>query len=179
MEEYMIEAILAEYPVYQYGFLKTAGLVFEEKVRYICKQECNRFGTSWSCPPATGTVEECRIRCGQFEDVLVFTTLAEADVENLEESLKTRKEHEMIVFEIRSHFAAAGEETLTLSSDSCVLCNKCTYPAGKCLHPEQMLPCIESHGILVTAAAEKLNIDFYFDQQTVLWFGMIFFHRKS
>lgn len=179
MENYLIEKMIAEYPVYQYGFLKTSELVFEERVRHICKRECSRYGTSWSCPPAAGTVAECQKRCKQFEEVLVFTTLAETDAENLEAGLETRKGHEQLVHEIRSRLAASGEDTMTLSSDSCAICDTCTYPDKNCFHPDKMLPCIESHGILVTAAAEKLEMDFYFDRQTVLWFAMIFFHRKS
>ena len=53
MEEQLrakIEEILTEFPIFQYGFLKTDQITFKEEVRCICRQECERYGTSWSCP---------------------------------------------------------------------------------------------------------------------------------
>lgn len=176
MKEERIEEIAAQYPLCQYNFLDTKELVFSEQVRYICETECPRYGKSWSCPPATGTVEECRKRCLEFEKVFVFTTVAEVeDIANMECTLPTRQEHEKVMRAIRDEIAAEAEEVLGLSTDSCDFCRECTYPDAPCRHPEMMNPCIESYGILVTDAAEKAEIDFFCDSNTVTWFSMIFF----
>mgnify|MGYP007024600728 CR=1 FL=1 len=37
-----IEAFLADYPICQYGFLKSEDILFSDKVRYICEMECQR-----------------------------------------------------------------------------------------------------------------------------------------
>ena len=175
-----IEEILTGFPIFQYGFLKTDQIEFKEEVRCICRQECERYGTSWSCPPAVGTVEECRRKCLSYSYVLVFTTLAEVeDAADLLQSLKTRKEHEAVTHAIMEGMAKHGEELFGLSSDSCAICETCTYPGEACRHPDKMLPCIESHGILVTAASELLDMEYFYDSRTVQWFGMIFFHRKK
>lgn len=176
MEQCEIEEILAAYPVCQYGFLDSDEILFSERVRYICQEDCDRYGKSWSCPPAVGSVEECRKRCLEYKKVLVFTTLAEvADSAMLEETLKTRKGHEEVTRGIRKAFADAGEKCLALSSESCGLCENCTWPEAPCRYPDRMLPCIESYGILVTESAAKCGIDFFYDSQTVTWFGMIFY----
>lgn len=173
-----IEALLAEYPVCQYGFLKSEEIVFSEKVRYICRTECSRYGKSWSCPPAAGEVEECRSRCQSYEYALVFTTLAEVlDFTDMEETLATRFEHEKVVRGICQGIRDMGEEYFALSSESCAVCGSCAYP-NACRHPEYMLPCIESQGILVTAAAEKCGIEYFYDGNTVTWYGILFFHRR-
>lgn len=170
-----IEQILAAYPVFQYGFLDVDEIEFKEEVRRICLQECPRYNTSWSCPPAVGTVEECQKRCAAYEKILVFTTLAEvSDVSNMNETLATRKEHEGVVHALCEDLSAQGMGFLALSSDSCALCSHCAWPEGPCRHPEAMLPCIESYGILVTAAAEKLSMDFFYDGRTVVWYGILF-----
>lgn len=170
-----IEQILAEYPIFQYGFLDVNEIDFKEEVRHICKQECERYHTSWSCPPAVGTVEECRKRCESYEKALLFTTLAEvSDISNMEETLATRREHEEIVHDICRKLDAVGLRRLALSSDSCAICESCAWPEAPCRHPDEMLPCIESYGILVTSAAEKLSMDFFYDSRTVMWYGMIF-----
>ena len=165
-----------KYPLCQYDFLKTKDLVFSEQVRYICRTECPRYGKSWSCPPATGTVEQCRERCLSFEDVFVFTTVAEVgDIANMDDTLPTRRAHEEVMRALCREIAEEAGEILGLSTDSCDFCGTCTYPDAPCRHPQIMHPCIESYGILVTDAAEKADIDFFSDSQTVTWFSMIFF----
>ena len=149
-----------------------------EDVRHICRQECERYNTSWSCPPAVGTVEECRNRCEAYEQAVVFTTLAEVtDAADMAETLETRKEHEEIVHAVCRDLREAGLEVLALSSDSCAVCETCAWPDAPCRHAERMLPCIESYGILVTSAAEKLSMDFFYDGRTVVWYGFVFIRQ--
>lgn len=172
-----IEAMLAEYPICQYGFLKSEEIVFSEKVRYICRTECGRYGKSWSCPPAVGEVEACRQRCLQYANALIFTTLAEvSDLSDMEETLATRFEHEKVVKSIREALKDMGEACFALSSESCARCTSCAYPAA-CRYPETMLPCIESQGILVTAAAEACGIEYFYGGNVVTWYGVLFFGR--
>lgn len=174
-----IESMLAEYPICQYGFLKSEEIIFSEKVRYICKTECGRFGKSWSCPPAVGEVSACRRRCLGYVYALVFTTLAEVtDMADMEEALATRFGHEKVVREVCERLGALGETYFALSSESCAVCPSCAYPDA-CRHPEYMLPWIESQGILVTDAAEKCGIEYFYDSNTVTWYGVIFFHKNT
>ena len=171
-----IENIIAEYPVYQYAFVKPEAVPFSEKVRMICKNECERYGKSWSCPPAVGAVEECQKRCHTYENVLVFSTVAEAaDTYDFSSRLATKKEHEYITSEIESKMKKNGYCVLTLSSDSCAICEQCAYPHEKCRHPEQMHPCIESYSIVITPLLEQLEFDYYISENLILWFSIIFF----
>ena len=92
-----IEQQLLELPIVQYAWLPAKELTFSENVRKICREECPRYGTSWACPPAVGTVTECQERCNAYPGAFVFTTIAEvADTANLEETLATRGEHEAV-----------------------------------------------------------------------------------
>ena len=72
-----IEEQLAGLPIVQYEFLKPEQIVFSDRVRYVCETECPRYGTTWACPPAVGTVEECHARCMEYTDVFLFTTMCE------------------------------------------------------------------------------------------------------
>lgn len=173
-----IETLLADYPICQYGFLKSEEIIFSDKVRYICETECERYGTSWSCPPATGTVEACKEHCQSYAYALVFTTLAEVtDFANMQETLATRLGHEEIVKAICDGVKGLGVDYFALSSESCAICEKCAYPEA-CRHKDYMLPCIESQGILVTAAAESCGIEYFYDSNTVTWYGVIFFGKR-
>ena len=68
------EEFISQYPVYEYRILDTKELKTEERVRIICRQECERYGTTWACPPAVGTLEECRERLNRYDTMLLFTS---------------------------------------------------------------------------------------------------------
>lgn len=181
-----IEQLLAGHPLYQYAFVRTSQLLFTQRVREICRQECPRYGRSWSCPPAVGSVEHCREICQTYPDVLFFSTVAEvSDVLNMEETLATRAEHERITTDIERQIRALGLDTYTLSSDSCAICESgenapgCAYPGGACRHPALMHPCIESHGIVVADLVETCEMDYYLGEQILLWFSLILYREAE
>lgn len=173
-----IEEYITQFPIYQYEFLSTSDIVFSDKVRTICKKECPRYGKSWSCPPAVGTVEKCKEICMQYPSALLFSSVAEvSDYSDMNALLKTKREHEEITRTIEKHLKEEAWGCYTLSTDSCGICEKCTYPKNSCLHPDMMHPCIESHGILLTKNIEENNMDYYMGEQMVLWFSLIFLKK--
>ena len=170
-----IEALITRYPIYQYAFVSTDDIEFTDKVRSICKKECARYGKSWSCPPAVGTLDECKNRCRRFPEALFFSTIADVeDYSDMDRLLETRMEHEKITGEIEELLKKEGNQCYTLSSDSCALCEKCTYPKRSCVHPEQMHPCIESHGIVIIPLVEANHMDYFMGERMVVWFSLIF-----
>ena len=176
MDRQWLEERLAEFPLYAYDFITTDELLFAERVRYICEHECPMYNTTWACPPAVGTVEECRARVLSFKEGLMIATITEvSDIANIEETLSTRGEHERITREILQIVRERATETLTLSTEACAQCAHCTYPDAPCRHPERMFPCVESHGILVTDLAEKHGIDFLAGNNLVTWFSLILY----
>ena len=180
MDYKMIENYITHFPIYQYAFLKPEAVEFSDKVRTICKKECSRYGRSWSCPPAVGSVAKCRERCLGYTDVLFFSSVAEvSDIYNMEEVLKTRVEHELYTSKIEEFLREQGFLVYTLSTESCAICEKCAYPRKSCRHPEQMHPCIESHGILVTKTIEDNKMDYYMGEKIVLWYTMMFFREHK
>ena len=55
------EAFISQYPIYEYRLLNAADITVEKRVRIVCQQECERYNSTWACPPAVGTLEECSI----------------------------------------------------------------------------------------------------------------------
>lgn len=177
-EREKLEEELLQYPIMQFAYLKTEKISFLQRVREVCKNECPRYGTSWSCPPAVGTVAECRERCSAYPDVFVFSTIAEVNDEtNMEETLATRAEHEEITHGVSDIFRKYYGEVLTLSTDSCDICTHCAYPDSPCRYPERMFPCVESYGILVTDLAEMGEMTFNNGANVITWFSVIFYNR--
>lgn len=175
LDREFLERQLAQLPLFQYAFVPIEDLVFTQRVRHVCREECTMYGTSWACPPAVGTVEECQARCMEYDGALMISTVTEVpDIENLAETLATRADHEAITHTVTDLVRQQGCETLTLSTESCAVCAKCAYPDGPCRHPDRMFPCVESYGILVTDLCEKHGMEF-FNGNIVTWFSLIFF----
>ena len=45
------EEFISQYPIYEYRVLDAAEIQVRERVRTICKQECERYGTTWASSP--------------------------------------------------------------------------------------------------------------------------------
>lgn len=67
-----IEEFICQYPVYQYAFFKPEEIEFSYRVRWICEQECERYNSTWACPPAVGSVEECKHRCLKYKECFLL-----------------------------------------------------------------------------------------------------------
>ena len=175
-----IEGELSGFPICEYAFLRPEELPFSEKVRYICRTECPRYGKSWACPPAVGSVEECRKRCLVFEGGFLFTTVSEgADLENMEALLALRAGHEAITRQALAVFREHFAHVQAFSTESCAICESCTYPDAPCRHPERMLPSVEGQGILVTELAEKQGLSFQNGSDVVTWFSLILYEGEK
>ena len=175
LDKDLVEQQLQELPLYQYAFLKTEELTFTERVRYICKEECPRYGTTWACPPAVGPVSECKAKCLQYPEMLMISTVTEvSDIADIEETLATRGDHEEITRQVASLLQAQGCELRVLSTESCAICETCTYPKGVCRFPDRMYPCVESQGILVTELCEKYGMEF-FNGNIVTWVSLLLY----
>lgn len=66
------EEFISAYPIYEYRILDTSDLSVKTRVRQICKQECERYGSTWACPPAVGTLEECEKKIRSYGKAVFF-----------------------------------------------------------------------------------------------------------
>ena len=175
MDKAYIEEKMTELPIVQYDWISTDELLFSERIRYICETECPMYNSTWACPPAVGSVEECRARCLAYPHALMFTTMVEVrDIANIEESLATRADHEEIAHQVAELIREQCDDVMVLSTEACAHCEKCAWPDAPCRHPDKMFPCVESHGIIATDIAEKHGIDFI-GGNVVQWFSLVFY----
>ncbi len=171
------EKFISGFPVFEYRVLDTASLTIQERVREICRTECQRYGESWACPPAVGSLEECGCKIKAYRQAVFFSSVAEvSDVLNMDEMLSTRMAHEELTGQVADFLRGQGYETYTLSTESCDICEKCTYKEGKpCRFPDKMHPCLESHGIVVSEIVEEQQMEYNLGGNTILWFSMVLF----
>lgn len=171
------EEFISQYPIFEYRILNTEEITTEERVRMICEKECVRYNSTWACPPAVGTLNECEERIHSYPQAVFFSSVAEvSDVLNMEETLSTRLAHEELTTAVSSYLQAEGYETFTLSTESCDICKDCAYKQGRpCIHPDRMHPCLESHGVVVSEIVETQQMEFNLGGNTILWFSMVLF----
>lgn len=174
-----LEEFIAQYPVFEYRMLDTEELTFADRVRWICQNECQRYDTTWACPPAVGSLEECMIRCREYPQGFFFSTVAEVgDILDMKELLGTRREHEKITQSIGEYLMEEGYDCYILSTESCAICQECTYPQAPCRHPDKMHPCLESHGVVVSQIVEDQGMTYSLGGNTVLWFSMVLLREQ-
>ena len=178
MDKEILEQQLLELPLYTYFYADPGALEFSDRIRYICQTECPRYGKSWACPPGVGSVEDCKAKCLGYRECLVIGTITECDdIADIEETLATRPDHEAVTDQVAQLLRDMGVEPYILSTDSCAICESCTFPEGKpCRHAQRMHPCIESHGINIIPTLEENGLEFQYGGNIITWYSMLFYN---
>ena len=177
MDKAALEERLAELPLYSYGFFDPRELEFTDRVRWVCEHECPMYGTTWACPPAVGTVEECRKKCMSYPECLMIASVTEvSDISNIDETLATRPAHEKLTNRVRDEMRELGVRPFILSTEACTICSRCAYLDGlPCRMPGAMHPCVESQGINVIPLLEKFGLEFQYGENVGTWVSLLFF----
>lgn len=177
MDKAALEERLAELPLHSYGFFDPRELEFTDRVRWVCEHECPMYGTTWACPPAVGTVEECRKKCMSYPECLMIASVTEvSDISNIDETLATRPAHEKLTNRVRDEMRELGVRPFILSTEACTICSRCAYLDGlPCRMPGAMHPCVESQGINVIPLLEKFGLEFQYGENVVTWVSLLFF----
>ncbi|KIR03062.1 hypothetical protein P261_01877 [Lachnospiraceae bacterium TWA4] len=174
-----IEEIALNYPVCEYTFGDIEEVPFSDKIWYICKTDCKRYGKSWSCPPyaGAGDLEKNIEKCKNYQKFLVFSTVTE--VENAwdaEVCLACQKDHTEVTDQMYEEIKALGVESFLLST-GCVICEECACPNEPCRHPEQRHESMESHGINVMQLSDAKGMCYNYGGDTVVYFSMVLFNE--
>ncbi len=177
MNRELLEQQLSELPLYIYDFFDPRELEFSSRIRWICEHECPMYGQSWACPPGVGSVDHCRQICRAYDHCLLISSIVEVrDIEDMEETLATRPDHESLTEQVRELMQQQGIDPFILSTEACTVCERCAILDGEpCRFPEKMHPCVESHGINVVDVLEKRGLEFQFGANVVTWISLLFY----
>ena len=145
-----LEEQLSELPLYVYVFIDPKGIEYSDRIRWICEHECPMYGKTWACPPGVGSVAECSAKCKGYNSCLMIGTITEAeDIMDIEETLKTRPEHEAITNEVQQMFRQQGIEPYILSTEACAVCERCAILDGEsCRMPDRITPPSDSFSLV-------------------------------
>jgi len=148
---------------------------FESKVLDMCKLNyCGQYGTRWTCPPGTGSLEKIVEELSRYKNIFVFTTKHSIeDSFDIEGMMEARKLHDEIQSDVKK--ALAGKDVKILGVGGCSLCEKCTYPSSPCRFPDRVTPAMEACGINVVTLSATLGINYINGANTVTYFSAIFY----
>lgn len=177
MNRELLEEKLSELPLYIYDFIDPGELEFSDRIRWICQNECPKYGTTWACPPGVGTVAECQKKCMVYHNCLLISSIAEVnDIADIEETLATRPAHEALTEQVGALLKEQGVQPYILSTQACAICDRCAILDNQpCRFPDKMHPCVESHGINVVPILERLGLEFQFGSNIVTWISLLLF----
>ena len=179
MNRELLEEKLSELPLYIYDFIDPRELEFSQRIRWICQNECPKYGSTWACPPGVGTVEECQARCMVYHNCLLISSIAEvSDIADIDETLATRPAHEELTEQVAEILRQQGEKPYILSSQACAICDRCAILDNQpCRFPEKMASCMSAYCIYVKELAETCGMEYDSGPGIVNFFGLYVFEE--
>ena len=165
--------------IHQMGFTPIDKVNFNQCVRQLCEANaCGGYNTTWVCPPAVGTYEECKAAIQKYQHMFVFTTLHQLeDSYDFEGMVEGKERHNEICQEVVKFFKEHYQgDALILAAERCEKCTKCTYPDAPCRFPEETYPSVESYGVEVNRLAKTVGVNYINGANTVTYFGCICFN---
>lgn len=172
-----IETIAQKVGFFEYGYVEIEKLQFYPEVRKICEgNSCRNYGASWACPPAVGTLDECRERVNRYDKMLLFSqvyTLEDSfDLEGMAAGLRDFKD---LTDRFHQKIGDSLSDFLLLSNEGCGRCAQCTYPEEPCRFPELLHHSLEGYGFHVGELARAAGIRYNNGSNRVTFFGALLF----
>ncbi len=163
------------------GVLETSALRFHAEVRATCEgNRCRGYGRSWACPPAVGSLEECRERVLGFEKLQLFSKAYmlpdSMDFSAVGNAMRDFKE---CAWELGRQLRPKLSKLLILSNEGCSRCRACTWPEAACRFPEELQPSIEGFGFIVSELAKQAGIPYMNGKSTVTFFGGVLYNENG
>ena len=160
-----------------WGQVDPSRLRFHREVRDLCRQNtCRNYNTSWACPPAVGSLEDCRERVGHFSRFLLFSKVYPLtdsfDLEGMQAGLLDFKD---AVDAFDRQIQPQLHHYLLLSNEGCGRCSQCTWPDAPCRFPEKLHHSLEGYGFIVSELANLAGIPYNGGPNTVTFFGALLY----
>lgn len=160
-----------EYGFSHIGELDCSTIELMQDVRSMCASgKCAKYDTNWACPPACGTIEECKEKVNNFKRGLIVQTTGELeDALDGEAMMETEAKHRENFMKFRSYLEGSYPGMLALGAGCCSQCKTCAYPDDPCRFPEKAISSMEAYGMLVTQVCQKNDIPYYYGDCTITY----------
>ena len=144
-----------------------------EDVRGMCAEgNCGAYGKNWTCPPACGTLDECRERVAKYHrGIIVQTTGQLEDAMDYEAMQETGEKHAENLKEMTRRVREIFPNALPLGAGGCRVCKTCSYPDAPCRFPEKAMSSMEGYGMLVSETCKDNGIPYHYGANTLTYVG--------
>ena len=145
-----------------YAPLDVSTLEFLQEVRDMCNpKQCDRYGKSWSCPPACPSFEEMREKLKSYSFGLLVQTVGEIeDSYDWDGIMESFARHKMNFARMWGRLEKEYDQVLAMGAGSCRLCEPCTYPDAQCRFPDRMEVSMEACGLYVSKVCMDNDLDY-------------------
>lgn len=159
-----------------FGFSHTAPLdaktlELRQEVRDMCSVDrCQKYGRSWMCPPACGSLEENAAKAARYsEGIVVQTTMQMEDDFDYDTIVAAEEKHQRLFRLFCDQLREDFPGMMPLGAGGCGLCDECTYPGAPCRQPQKAMPSMEAFGLLVSDVCTKNGLQYYYGPQTMTY----------
>lgn len=160
------------------GVCENSPSFFHSELRELCEaNSCGLYGRCHTCPPNTGTAEECIKKAQSYKNVMVFCKIYELeDSYDFYGMVEAKKFFVSVEHGIADDVKDTFEGCFALGAGGCGLCEECTAKEGKpCRFPKRALSSLEAYCIQVSELASAVGLKYINGQDTVTYFGAVFF----
>ena len=154
-------------------------VITDKSFRDMCAaNSCGLYGKCYTCPPDVGDIEVLMASLQSYRRVLVYQTVGELeDSFDYEGMVAAKQAHYKLSQNI--HPLLAGKNALHLAAGGCGVCRPCAKQVGEpCRHPDKALTSLEAYGVNVSLLAKAAGMKYVNGQNTVTYFGAIFFRAQ-
>lgn len=148
-----------------------------ETFRTVCATDrCGNYNRSWTCPPAVGSIVLCMERLhGYDECIIAFKEFENVDMKDEAQINTIIKEHQAGCRSIKHMFMDEGFDILALTDGACSFCEKCTYPDGECIAPEEQMPSVSGFGIDMAEYITSCGLGFAMENDRITLYGLMLY----
>jgi len=149
--------------------LEVSTLEFMQEVRDMCNaDQCDKYGKSWSCPPACASLEELRtLVLGYSGGVLVQTVGELEDSYDWEGIITSGLLHKSNFGKMWDVLDRDYSDVLAMGAGACMLCEVCTYPDEPCRFPDRMSASMEACGLFVSKVCTDNSLAYNYGQDRI------------
>ena len=153
---------------------------FDARFRELCENNaCGSYGRNYMCPPAVGSLEDCKRGILTYEQALIIETIHPIedplDYEGMMDGGRIHDEHVNKVWDyIKDSKNAVGyKELKILSAGGCRICHKCgIIDNAPCRAPEKAVSSIEAHCIDVAHLTTAHGLNYINGENTVTYVAL-------
>lgn len=158
--------------------IPASNVSFGNEVRELCEQNaCGKFGKSWTCPPAVGSLEELHARLKGFNQFIIFYEVyALEDSFDWEGMMNGVKDFQSKIFKLKKQIKEENADFIVLGAGACQVCEVCTYLEQKpCRFPDDAMYSVESFGIDAMKLMKDNGLNYNNGPNTVTYIGGLFY----